>query len=452
MATEEITVEEDIIVNMFRDSFPIIFAPREYAVGSPFAIVRSKNKTIIANIYSYNYPRVRRLLSKKNRFLVNVDLIDALGYPESISIETIDPSRSLFVYGTLLSKYWNPHIGRLYNGWCNLLHKESMIRGIIRGMEAVWPEDWMYPFGIMRDNRIVLGEIYFNLELEDFIYLDNIESGYRRRRVKVFPAENAPNCAPLNIWVYEYKRDIEGYSADTYRYGDAYYLKDEREYVYFEFSEDLYVKWIIGNTPIILTCPHGGNLRPDSIPIYEDKSSDTRTFEITEALIREIYELSNGNILPSAVLCRVHRNRVDLNRSYKPYHPRAIEIYDTFHSVLLRIINKLRQEYGKVMILDIHGMKDNKEEIILGTNYGNSVGEVIGWYREIRSALEEEFILSVDEPGYTGFHITQEYGSLRNVGVVQIEIARRIRTDNDLSHKFIHKIAKSILNLYMDDM
>lgn len=83
--------------------------------------------------------------------------------------------------------------------------------------------------------------------------------------------------------------------------------------VYFGHNE--YVEYIVGDIPVIVSAPHGGTLRPASIP---DRSGNVTTVRDTntEELAREIAERFQARTggTPHVVIMRLHRIKVDANR------------------------------------------------------------------------------------------------------------------------------------------
>ena len=448
MESEEIYIEDDIILDVFRDHIPAVFMEAEKCRENPICVVRSKRKRTIANCIPLNIICNKVRISPKDKLLINRLLYDDLGRPESIVLEPVIPERSVLVYGTLLSRYWNPHNGSLEKSW-HPLNKELMVRGIASGYMAIWPENWFYPYAINNPSSMVLGEVYINVEEQEIAYLDNVESEYIRTRVTVKPADNLVNDKSFDAQLYVYKRSISGPSYLTFRYGDSFYIKSEEKFICYHYSKDLYVKWLEGNIPIILSCPHGGYSRPENIPIYNARNGDPKTLEITEELVLECHETSGHNVIPSVVASRIHPSRIDMNRPVMYAEPEAMRIYRKYHTKMEEIISNLKNKYEKVMILDIHGMKDTEEDIILGTDYGRSIRDTKILSMQLRDTLEDGFLVGVNKFGYSGYYITQKYGKIKNVGVVQLEVARRIRMDSHQRRRLIEIVTRYIMeNFY----
>src|SRR3990172_12176611 len=94
-----------------------------------------------------------------------------------------------------------------------------------------------------------------------------------------------------------------------------------------------YLTYRTGNSPIILSAPHGGNVRPISIPRrkYGNRSRDT----YTRRLIQKVIELLDEK--PYFIYANIHRSRVDLNRDLEEAaqgNKKAKEIWENWNMSL----------------------------------------------------------------------------------------------------------------------
>ena len=439
----ELYIDSDMIIQKFRDHLPVIFAPENLWRKTSFMIARTKERCVIVNVVP------RRWIGKCNHrhdICINTVLYERLEKPDNIVLEHVDPSRTILVYGTLLSKYWDPHTGILYRGWHNF-SGYPMMRGMVKDVVAIWPMGNAFPYAIRAGGGLVLGEMYINLEPEDVLFLDSVESMYDRVNVKVFPAENVVNGAPIYASMYLYRNSVDGYSALTFRYEDSFYLKSEMKLVTYKYSNDLYVKWLKGNIPTIVSAPHGGYIRPENIGLQRQRNGDPGTLELAELIVMKVFEKSDGEKIPNAVISRIHPSRVDLNRPFRPMG-RALKIYNFFHGTMCKILRKDLKKFDKALVLDIHGMKDNADDIVLGTNFGTSIRRNSEFFIELKESLESKFSVSIDKEGYSGFYITQKYGAMNRVDAVQIESGRRIRTNRHNAETLANIIADVILNTF----
>ena len=75
-----------------------------------------------------------------------------------------------------------------------------------------------------------------------------------------------------------------------------------------------YTTYYPGNSPIILSAPHGGDLTPDDIPnrTWGTTVTDTNTKQLTLAIMNFLD--SNYNIKPHVIINNLKRTKLDANR------------------------------------------------------------------------------------------------------------------------------------------
>ena len=142
---------------------------------------------------------------------------------------------------------------------------------------------------------------------------------------------------------------------------------------YFEFAK--------GNTPVILSCPHGGYKKPKRIPdkTVGPRIADKNTYFIAKLIINL---LKARKIRIFYILNKIHRSKVDLNRpsqSESSFNPASIEAKTIFHSYQ-EILNDYAQEcvlnHGRALIIDFHGYtKPYREypDVIFGHIFGKTL-------------------------------------------------------------------------------
>ncbi len=430
------------VVRARGDVSPTIFLPRSLAKeAGPLVMLKSDRNEIIACVLPNS------LIKNKvhpNNIAINTNSYSSLKEPKNLVIEQINPEKTVFVYGTLLSKYWNPHLGELNDGWIKI--GSTHIRGVVKETLAIWPRKSIYPL-IKDGNKMILGELYPNVSPQVIEFLNDAEPQLIRRRVDVFPVENFVRTEAIPAQMYIHVGDGKrGLKSRTFRYPDAYYVL-KYGFISYSFSEDLLVKWIHGNSPIVLTSPHGGLARLTDTPPSNNMYGDSFTLEITENIVKKTFELSGWTAVPSAIISRIHRNIVDLNRPWMPKHEKAAKIYLTYHRAIRRAINLSRKKHSRTPILDIHGMKNYGPDIILGTNYGRSIRGFREELNELKETLEKKFSVDVDNHGLSGYYTTMRYGALPRVGVIQVEISMDIRMSEQKRSTLVNLLAEYIVSI-----
>lgn len=156
-----------------------------------------------------------------------------------------------------------------------------------------------------------------------------------------------------------------------------------------EFSAHQYIEYIKGNVNLILTVPHGGRLRPKSIPNRETGivvhkrgvspgkdagtirvKSDKSTQELANYLKANI-EIMTRNSRPHVIINHLHRSKMDPNREVGLGafgDPLAIQAWQSYHSFIDIAKTYIEQQYqaARGLLLDIHGQSHTEEWIELG--------------------------------------------------------------------------------------
>jgi len=122
-----------------------------------------------------------------------------------------------------------------------------------------------------------------------------------------------------------------------------------------------FVSKLKGKYPLVISVPHGGNLRPHFIPdrLKGVMGLDRRT-KLAAKIIKR--ELSNINLDPYVVMLNVSRDKVDVNRpkSCGCESLGAEKIWDEYHNDLQLYINECRAKFGNCFIVDLHGQNHNR--------------------------------------------------------------------------------------------
>jgi N-formylglutamate amidohydrolase len=171
---------------------------------------------------------------------------------------------------------------------------------------------------------------------------------------------------------------------------------------------------------------------------------DNNTDELAETIARRLEKKLNAK--PFLIVARFERRYLDANRpSESAYESmEAKPYYDGYHGALREARDRVSREWGRGLLLDIHGQGAQAEAIYRGTGNGKTVAsltrrfgtEAITGPRSIFSQLEimgykvlPSTTESHKEQRYVGGYIVQTYGSHRGRGVdaIQLEIGTKLR-------------------------
>jgi N-formylglutamate amidohydrolase len=211
-----------------------------------------------------------------------------------------------------------------------------------------------------------------------------------------------------------------------------------------------------GMLPIILSAPHGGR---QSIPglaarrgagvIQFATGRDNNTDELAETIAVQLEKRLNAK--PFLVVAHIERKYLDANRpTESAYESReAKPHYDGYHNALREAHGRISREWGRGLLLDIHGQGAQAEAIYRGTGNGKTVVsltqrfgmEAITGPKSIFNQLElmgykvlPSTTESHTEQRYVGGYIVQTYGSHRGRGIdaIQLEIGTKLRARANL--------------------
>jgi len=232
-----------------------------------------------------------------------------------------------------------------------------------------------------------------------------------------------------------------------------------------------------GTLPVILTCPHDGDERPEGVPertgsatgcLPFKKDRDLHTRLITTGVAQRLLDVFGE--APYVVIAEFHRRYIDANRSqacafeHPDEHPEAQQYYDQYHNSIREFINEIRAENGGLgLLFDIHGTAGIVEDpaaLYLGTDNGQTVARLLDvdpqalWRRRsLRGFLTAaDYIVSPKQPNIpetpavNGGYTVRTYGSSNADGLdaIQIEIASCLRCDAGKREGLIEHLAYAI--------
>jgi N-formylglutamate amidohydrolase len=211
----------------------------------------------------------------------------------------------------------------------------------------------------------------------------------------------------------------------------------------------------LGDLPVVISAPHGGNLEIQGVPPREGEGleagpagfrvvRDGGTEELALEVARQLAERMKGR--PSFVISRVHRRYVDFNRppEIAVEHALARVVYDQYHTAVADAIRTLREKHMFGLLIDIHGQGSSAETVYRGTSNGLTMSGLRKQYGEEFHAGENSLLALLkkrnwkvhpdpfdgkEQAGFTGGHIVRTYGSHRSDGIdaIQLELGGNYR-------------------------
>ena len=133
-----------------------------------------------------------------------------------------------------------------------------------------------------------------------------------------------------------------------------------------------YVEYQIGNLPIIISVPHGGDLTPSSIPTRTcnnpETVTDAFTIETAEQIKAALF-LATG-CYPHIIICNLKRTKLDCNRNLADgacENSQAMTAWTEYHNYIAMAQNTANSQYNnKGIFIDLHGHGHTIQRIELG--------------------------------------------------------------------------------------
>ncbi len=122
------------------------------------------------------------------------------------------------------------------------------------------------------------------------------------------------------------------------------------------FSDNNWIEYIPGTLPIIISAPHGGELTPDSVPIFNDGlARDGGSQKYARAVAQYLYQHTGH--YPHLIINHLTRNRLNLNRSQEDdnfENIQAMTAWMSFHDYINDAKNWVNTACEKGLYLDFH--------------------------------------------------------------------------------------------------
>ncbi|QEL20336.1 N-formylglutamate amidohydrolase [Limnoglobus roseus] len=208
-----------------------------------------------------------------------------------------------------------------------------------------------------------------------------------------------------------------------------------------------------GELPIIVSAPHGGRKPIPNCPERKGKGipkfatvNDTNTDELAKKVLAAIEKKMHAK--PYGVVAHFERKYADVNRSLadgvesdaaKPY-------YEAYHAFLKESRAAVQKDWGRGLLIDLHGHGGDAVTIFRGTNDGKTVQHLVDRFGKTAFTGEKSVLGQLAAHGYTispantarerenpafgGGYIVATYGSKADgsVDAIQLELGARVRS------------------------
>jgi hypothetical protein len=124
-----------------------------------------------------------------------------------------------------------------------------------------------------------------------------------------------------------------------------------------------------GSLPLIITVPHGGAAKPDSLMTrrYGSLVMDAQTQELARELDAALRTRLGGSA--HFVISHLHRSKMDPNRDLPEAaqeDPSAQQAWRAFHAACAVSATRVTAQHGSGLLLDLHGHRHEEPNVELG--------------------------------------------------------------------------------------
>lgn len=138
------------------------------------------------------------------------------------------------------------------------------------------------------------------------------------------------------------------------------------------FGTNNFIEYQVGTLPLVISVPHGGDLRPSSIPNRTCNSPvnamDEFTIETALEIKKKLFELTG--CYPHLIISHLNRRKLDPNRNVSDGacgNSEAVQAWNEFHNFITDARNKANQQNDfQTFFVDLHGHGNPIQRIELG--------------------------------------------------------------------------------------
>ncbi len=142
------------------------------------------------------------------------------------------------------------------------------------------------------------------------------------------------------------------------------------KYVPGEIASDIdgYIQYYVGNTPIIITVPHGGEINPSIIP---DRNGESEKSENTIGIAQYFYTTftsGNNNLYPHIIINNIDRAKLDPDTNIESgaQSNYSTIYYNRYHNYIQAAVDSTEEYFDVGMLVNLVGHKDDSQKIELG--------------------------------------------------------------------------------------
>ena len=208
-----------------------------------------------------------------------------------------------------------------------------------------------------------------------------------------------------------------------------------------------------GNLPIIISAPHGGSAPIADVPVRKGGPAiakfvtvrDGNTDQLALKVAAELEKKLGGKVY--LVIAQFDRKYLDANRPADGAYEsdKAKPSYDAYHKALKTACQEVQKEYGRGLLLDLHGQGAEADTIFRGTQNGKSCSVLTQRFGKAAVVGPKSILGQMEKSGYkifpannkddkedsryNGGYMVQTYGSHQGsaIDALQLEMGTGLR-------------------------
>lgn len=150
------------------------------------------------------------------------------------------------------------------------------------------------------------------------------------------------------------------------------------------FGKENWTEVLVGDMPLVISVPHGGNVRPDGIPdrTCPDITTvrDLNTIELALAISDEFKETYGKR--PYVIINHLSRVKIDQNREIENAtcgNPLMMQAWHDYHNYTDSAVSTAVARHGYAIFIDLHGHGHQKQRLEIGyTLSGQELTQLYG--------------------------------------------------------------------------
>jgi hypothetical protein len=135
------------------------------------------------------------------------------------------------------------------------------------------------------------------------------------------------------------------------------------------YGSDRYTEYVPGNMPLVISAPHGGKLKPETVAdrTFGVRSEDSNTQDLARRIAAEVKKVT-GRQMP-LVISHLHRSKLDPNREIQEAaqgDKTAENVWAEYHAFIQEALKAAVERHGRVFFIDLHGQSHPEVRVELG--------------------------------------------------------------------------------------